>query len=149
MRVKALLSLLELFLASPVMAQDQPCQGVDGGVYDVGPTEDQLAYIAKRFELVCNSRNPEQGLKSLHLFTEPNMKSAIADAPMAAYFDMIVDQMVATDGEQFLGGWVFTPTRCPLVQFVLPDGKGGTKRVDHWFMLATDLNCLLKQPGEE
>lgn len=131
------------------MAQNQPCHGTDGGVSDEGPSADQLAYIAKRFELVCNTRNPEQRLKTLHLFTEPNLKSAVADAPMAAYVDMIVDQMVSVDGEQFLGGSVFTPTRCPLVQFELPDGKGGTKLFDHWYMLATDLDCHLKQPGEE
>ena len=147
----ALLAIAALFITSPTIAQDQPCLGADSGISDAEPSPDELAYIAKRFELVCHTRNPEQGLRPLRLFTEPNLKSAIStvmESPMTVDVDMFVDHLVEADGEQFLGGTVFAPTRCPVVQFDVPDGKGAEAHFDHWYMLATDLDCELRQPGE-
>ena len=71
------------------------------------------------------------------------------DGSWVRYVDIFVDQLVMTDGVQFLGGTVYTPTRCPLVQRMMPDGNGGTKLVYYWYMLSTDLACELKQPGQE
>jgi hypothetical protein len=145
----ALLSTISLLLTQPAFAELAPCSGKDGGVSRGDLSTEQRAYVAKRFLLSCHTRNSEEGRKPLRLFTEPNLNSAVKNPPEVVYVDVFVDQLVKVEGDQFLGGTVLTPSRCPLVQFVVPDANGGGKHFDHWFMLSTDLACELIQPGQE
>jgi len=148
-RWRAILLIAALSLAPPVSAQDQPCTGADLGITDEDLSSAELAFVAKRFLLVCHLRSSDQTLRELRLFSKPSLDSKVEPVGLVRHVDMFVDQLVTGDGEQFLGGKVMTPKRCPLVQFVLPDGTGGTTVVDRWYMLSTDLDCSLKQPGEQ